>query len=757
MKDEITSGNSNQNDSLQKEPIKFTKSMNNNILIFYRCQYCYTIPFFVIFYDQKLQDVFVRARCRCQIKDYYMLEFLKIYQKPFIDNIKCKDCNRLASQLLYYFDFCYDCQDFICEECKQKHLHSNKYINFLELYLKCEYHKKQYIGYCKKCRTDICEDCLKQHSKHKHIEYKDIELTKEEIAEINQKFSNAQIKALYREEEIKENVLNILTDEFYKKDITSLFDIHSKLNLAILDLYKTFLNIYNSSKYKTYSIIINIKSNFHFDLNKFSEEKKGMNNISYLDKIYTYLKSNYVIKFDKENIRSYIPETKFLSIPIRSKSHLSIKKEIKDSIKPKPIENEKTDNTKISPRKLSSIREPRERKESISELYYICFDYLDELLQKINSIPPLDDKVEVKLHSLINYENFVYYGEFSKDQLLSHGRGIIIYKNGAQYFGYFQNGKKSKYGIYIFENSASYQGEWLENEMHGYGEYFYQSGSNNLFYEGYFDHNKKNGPGILSLKNGTVYEAIWNNNEINLCKISFYDKTIFFGETKNFLKEGYGEEIKLNTNEIFKGFYKNNSYIYGKYRFKNGSAYNGQFLNNMMNGYGRMLYDNGSYEGYFKNSKKHGIGRFIYKNGDVYEGYYFDDLRDGFGIMKYINGNIYTGTFRKERKSGIGILKNMIEDMTYSGEFDMNVMQGWATIFKNNIKYEGQIVNENFEGYGIYQDGECLYIGEFRNNIFHGFGKIIYYAKGEVFEGMFKNGKKSTSIFSSKGNEFATF
>ena len=39
----------------------------------------------------------------------------------------------------------------------------------------------------------------------------------------------------------------------------------------------------------------------------------------------------------------------------------------------------------------------------------------------------------------------------------------------------------------------------------------------------------------------------------------------------------------------------------------------------------------GHYDGMFKDGKRNGPGKYVYKNGDVYEGEYLNDLRHGRG------------------------------------------------------------------------------------------------------------------------------
>ena len=68
--------------------------------------------------------------------------------------------------------------------------------------------------------------------------------------------------------------------------------------------------------------------------------------------------------------------------------------------------------------------------------------------------------------------------------------------------------------------------------------------------------------------------------------------------------------------------------------------------------------------------------------------------------------------------------------------------------YPNGNKYIGGFTNYNFEGKGsIYRSSGDIYIGGWKNGVFDGHG--IYYflsdniAKGEIFEGQFKNGERN--------------
>ena len=48
------------------------------------------------------------------------------------------------------------------------------------------------------------------------------------------------------------------------------------------------------------------------------------------------------------------------------------------------------------------------------------------------------------------------------------------------------------------------------------------------------------------------------------------------------------------------------------------------------------------------------IGKYIKADGESYEGDFKNDLRDGFGIIKYVDGRVYEGEMKNDLRNGIG-------------------------------------------------------------------------------------------------------
>lgn len=74
----------------------------------------------------------------------------------------------------------------------------------------------------------------------------------------------------------------------------------------------------------------------------------------------------------------------------------------------------------------------------------------------------------------------------------------------------------------------------------------------------------------------------------------------------------------------------------GTFNFKDGSVYVGEFVNNHMEGFGKLTDSRGNvYTGYFKNDKYEGIGKFERTDGTKYIGEFKEGKRNGLGTQWY--------------------------------------------------------------------------------------------------------------------------
>ncbi len=102
-------------------------------------------------------------------------------------------------------------------------------------------------------------------------------------------------------------------------------------------------------------------------------------------------------------------------------------------------------------------------------------------------------------------------------------------------------------------------------------------------------------------------------------------------------------------------------------------------MNDNFEGKGSLIYSErgGKYEGEFLNGVRHGKGKMIYEDGSWYEGQWNMDLRNGQGMFTYTNGNSYSGQWTLDKEDGIGFYRyeqtGKIEMRTYiMGQVKLN-------------------------------------------------------------------------------------
>ncbi|KAM6962472.1 ankyrin repeat and MYND domain-containing protein 1 [Aplochiton taeniatus] len=93
----------------------------------------------------------------------------------------------------------------------------------------------------------------------------------------------------------------------------------------------------------------------------------------------------------------------------------------------------------------------------------------------------------------------------------------------------------------------------------------------------------------------------------------------------------------------------------------------GQIGTKKRQGHGVQEWRDGSrYEGEFLNGLKHGAGKFTWKNGEFYEGSFFKDYRHGPGRYSWPSGHRFIGKFYLNRKEGYG-LQELPDGSTFQG------------------------------------------------------------------------------------------
>lgn len=254
---------------------------------------------------------------------------------------------------------------------------------------------------------------------------------------------------------------------------------------------------------------------------------------------------------------------------------------------------------------------------------------------------------------------------------------------------------------------------------------------NELVYVGMFNKSMYNGVGTLYITDKSKYSD------------KFVSKDCYYGNFVDDKMDGYGVYYH-NGNILYKGMYKNN----------------------LKNGYGELyLYSNIEYRGNFINDKKHGKGKDYNNYGNIiYEGDFFDNKKCGCGIqyhnvkIEYIQGNLDGKIIR-------GIEGNLLyhydqyhcqlskithnKDILYKGQWKDNIYSGYGTLYNINGSkiYEGEFIAGHQNGLGtLYRpDGTVHIEGTWIFNKLNGYA-IYTYIDGTKSTHLYKSGLSTKQI-----------
>jgi hypothetical protein len=161
---------------------------------------------------------------------------------------------------------------------------------------------------------------------------------------------------------------------------------------------------------------------------------------------------------------------------------------------------------------------------------------------------------------------------------LKHGQGHLVYVDGGQYSGKFEEGWMAGQGTFTWADKKKYVGEWVHGEMTGRGVLTYPTGKR---YDGEFRQGVMQGLGTYTWPDGRRY----------------------IGDFVNDKMEGFGVISSAD-----------------------GKRYEGSFRDNKKNGKGTHYWPDGArFEGDFRNDMKHGRGVLIEADGERNEGEWKED------------------------------------------------------------------------------------------------------------------------------------
>ena len=227
----------------------------------------------------------------------------------------------------------------------------------------------------------------------------------------------------------------------------------------------------------------------------------------------------------------------------------------------------------------------------------------------------------------------------------------------------------------------------------------------------------------------------------------------FIGPIFNYFKNGFNYKIILENGDYYIGEIKHKlKNGKGKLYYSNGNIkYDGEFVDDKFEGYGKYIEENGRYYiGKWKNNKMHGKGKYLISKGYIFsntlfEGEYLNGIRwNGKGKEYYDNDNDkikFEGEYLDGKRNG------KMYDLEYKKIWDLDAINGKAKIYFDNGKLGIEVDYPNGEisgkGKEYYNDGTLYFKGEYLNGKRNGKGKA-YYHNGKIeFEGEYSNGLRN--------------
>ncbi len=240
---------------------------------------------------------------------------------------------------------------------------------------------------------------------------------------------------------------------------------------------------------------------------------------------------------------------------------------------------------------------------------------------------------------------------------------------------------KNGVGTYVYPSGAKYTGHFKDGEIHGIGVCYYTDGSK---YQGEWVHRYPEGRGTKTYSDGTTRTGKWRRGKP-------------VDDSGKLLEEYIAKKEEENQDD-------------------GTNIQSGCLSGDCKNGQGIFAYPDGSkYEGQFVNSKFEGMGVFYFANGDKYEGQFKENYPHGLGTRTYASNNVQE-----------------------TGEWEQGEFVGSSLIESGKIGcIQGDC--ENGKGTYIYKEGAAKFVGDFKDELPHGFG-VCTYANGDRYRGEWREG-----------------
>ena len=216
-------------------------------------------------------------------------------------------------------------------------------------------------------------------------------------------------------------------------------------------------------------------------------------------------------------------------------------------------------------------------------------------------------------------------------------------------------------GTKVFSNDSRYEGDFSYGKFNGRGRFIHANGD---IYEGEFHENMACGKGRFETADGNV---------------------VFEGDFQDNLPEGTGVKVSFCKERYEGDFCAGKKHGNGEQKQEGVYHYIGSFKNDMYDGEGEYVYEDGTgrhYQGNWENGKYHGQGNYTFQNGDLYHGSYVNGKKQGQGkLTMNEKGIFYEGNWQEGKQHGQGCLytavdlKEVVRGIWQMGQYQQDIKE----------------------------------------------------------------------------------
>jgi hypothetical protein len=281
------------------------------------------------------------------------------------------------------------------------------------------------------------------------------------------------------------------------------------------------------------------------------------------------------------------------------------------------------------------------------------------------------------------------------------GTGTLRYACGDQYKGNWRDDQPSGYGVFVSPNRCfEYRGEWQGGLMSGQGKLRRGDGSH---YHGAFAKGQRHGQGTMHTSCGDIYVGEWRENRKHGRGIYTWlvqsrpELVAACGASAEPLSPRRSEDMGPRA-----AAHAELAALPGRCEI-----YEGQWVNDMREGQGKMQYADGSaYSGAWRANVRHGNGvmEFPSSIGHVqkYDGEWAHDQRHGRGTLYFNNGYIHHGSFRLNIPFGQSQILTSANGSKLHSKFELGVPRGKSSLWQEEA--DGTLVKRA----GTIRDGMLI-------------------------------------------------